>query len=217
MSSPTEQPRRPGVAERVEARSRLLRRLAAVVGLVGFGLVLAFAIQAGLFSFLVSRPAETPVAVPLPTQVTGSAAHYSGLDKSQQPYEISAATGVQDKNLPDLVHLDQVSGTLHRQDGGAILIAAPKGLYDTKARRMDLEGGVKINDGDRFTALMDRAKVGVDDQSILSDSPVTVTMPQGEITANSMEVGSDGQVIRFKGAVKALFGTATANKGDSTP
>ncbi len=201
----------------MQARARLLRGLGAVLALVALGLALAFAIQSGVLSALMPQPKRPEVAMPLPTQVTGSEAHYSGLDNSGQPYDIAARTGVQDKDVASLIHLEEVASTFRRPAGEAIAIAAPRGRYDTKARQMELEGGVTIHDGSRFTAITDRAKVGVDDKTIQSTSPVTVTLPQGQITANEMNVGAEGSRILFRGAVKARFGTTTANKGDKTP
>jgi lipopolysaccharide export system protein LptC len=201
----------------MRARARRLRALGLVLALLGVGLAAAFLIQAGLLEALLPKAPETPVAVPLPSQVTGQQAHYSGLDKSGQPYDINAKTGIQDKTVETLIHLEEVTGTFHRQGDGVVAINAPAGRYDTKARQMELTGGVKINDGDRFTAVMDRAKVGVEDRTIVSETPVSVTMPQGDITANRMEVAPDGQRILFQGAVKARFGTTAATKGDNTP
>ena len=128
---------------------------------LAFGLVLiiVFLYQAGLFSVLLPKPSPAPPTVEMPDQISGSFARIAGFDRENQPYEITAKRGYQDKETADLVHLEDLTGTFRRKSGQPLNFFRDTGLYDSKAKEMDLEGNVRIVEQGRLTATMAKAHV----------------------------------------------------------
>jgi LPS export ABC transporter protein LptC len=149
-----------------------------------------------------------------PTEASGEKARILGVDQNQQPYELTAAKGVQDAKQETLVHLETVAGIFQRPSGSKLNVTSKGAQYDTKSRALDLKGDVIFAEGDRFRAEMAEAAVNIDTQTLTSKSPVKVNVIGGTITADSMEVGENGTRIIFKGGVKARFLTQGKTTGD---
>ena len=210
MSSPTDAAVR---ARRFAQLSRLLSWLAVLAGL---GLVLLFLAQAGFFALLTPGDEGPVVTLPNPDQITATESTVIGLDRENQPYEVTARRGWQDARTPTLVHLEAVAGRFRKASGAEYMLSAGSGTYDTQAKVLDLAGDVTIVEMDRFTARMDRARVVVEEKRLTSDAAVTVTAATGTIRANGIEISDDGGRILFLNGVKAEFGGAPA-KGDAQP
>ena len=110
-----------------------------------------------------------------------------------------------------------VQFALNRQTGEKLDLNATGGLYDSKARLLDLQGGVRMQSEGRFSAEMDRARVDVAAKTIRSEVPVTVTLPSGVIAANGMEITDDGKRILFFNRVKVTLRGSGASKGTTAP
>ena len=217
MSSHTEY--NPGHTDRLLQAARRRARLApilswAVVAL-GLGLVAMFLLQAGILSVLQPKPKPVPVTIEKPEQIVGSFSRIAGFDREKQPYEVTAKKGYQDKEKDNLVHLEELVATFRRSSGQAYEISSNTGLYDSKAKEMDLEGKVEIVEAGRFTANMEKAHIVMEKKNLVSNVPVVVEMDSGTITANGLKITNDGKNILFLNGVKARF-TETAKKGDNT-
>ena len=211
MSSPT----RPGAASALRW-ARLSRLLSWLAILVGLGFVIAFLVQAGLFASLLPDEPTPAASRASRTRSTPPNSTVNGMDRENQPYEVKAKRGWQDDKTPTLVHLDTVEGLFRRAAGAEYTITADTGLYDTNVKTLDLAGNVRIVQKDRFTALMDKAHVVVEEKKLTSDVPVDVTFGSGTIRANGMQITDDGARILFLNRVKAQF-DAPAAKGDAKP
>lgn len=180
------------------------------------GFVALFFIQAGMFNALAPDDGPAPTAPPNPDQITATDSTVNGIDRENQPYEVTAAKGWQDETIPTLVHLETVAGKFRRASGAEYTLTAATGAYDTKVRELDLKGAVTIVQKDRFTAVMEQAHVVVENKTLTSKVPVDVTLPSGSIRANGLEITDDGARILFLNGVKARFSQAAA-KGDVQP
>lgn len=196
-----------GRARRAVSRARFAPLLGLAAGIIGFGVVGAFLTQ----SIFTNVEAPKPNAPATPTKVekvvSGQASKITGYDKNKQPFELAALNGVQDSTNLDLVHLQTVTGTFHRSDGGAIGLASNAAEYDSNTKLLSMQGKVTLKEEGRYTAYMDAASVNVDDHSLVSKTPVKVDTSTGTVEADSMTVGPYGGRIIFKGRVKAVFET----------
>ena len=210
MSSPTRAARK---AIRAATLSRLLSWLAAAIG-VGF--VIIFLAQAGLFESLVPKQVRPLQPAVEPDRITAGASTVNGIDNEKQPYEVTARRGWQDGATPNLVHLEEPVGQFRRASGTRYSITGTTGLYDTKAKSLNLEGNVVLEQEGRFTARMDRASIAVKEKKLTSDTAVTANFASGTVDANGMQITDDGARILFLNGVKARF-TASEGKGDVNP
>jgi lipopolysaccharide export system protein LptC len=194
-------------------RARLAPILSWIAVACGLGLVLLFALQSGMFSALLPKTVQQPPTVGMPEQISGQKSRIAGFDRQLQPYEITADEGYEDKTNANLAHLKTVVGNFRKANGQSYQLLSATGLYNSKTKDMELQGGVKILQADHFTTTMDKAHVNVETKDLVSDVPVLVVMPTGTIKANGMKITNDGNNIVFLNGVKAQFEQAS-DKGD---
>jgi len=218
MSSPTDEKTFSGndAARRANRRARLARFIGWLAAALALGFFAVFLIQAGFFAALLPKPPTPPVEVENPEQVTSSGATLAGFDREHQPYEVRAESGYQDKDKPNLVHLEKVAATFRKTTGEIYNVMANRALYDTKVKELELSGDVEIVEPGRFTARLQRAHVVVEEKKLTSDAAVSVTLADGWIEAHGLEISDDGRAILFLNGVRARFGSA-ARQGDGGP
>ncbi len=82
-------------------------------------------------------------------------ASFSGTDKNGDPFKIRATSGRQEYDNPDVIIMDNVSGTITRRTGGQKTtddITARTGLYNRAKKTITLRGNVTIDssNGDKL-------------------------------------------------------------------
>ncbi len=196
-----------GRARRAIVRARFAPLLGLGAGMIGLSVIGAFFAQ----TLFVKPEQRKPVLEVTPTKVekvvSGQASKISGYDKNKQPFELAALNGIQDATNLDLVHLQTVTGTFHRADGGAIGLASNVAQYDSNSKLLSMQGKVTLVEKGQYVAHMEAASVNVDDHSLVSQTPVKVDTSTGTVEADSMTVGPYGGPIVFKGHVRAVFET----------
>jgi lipopolysaccharide export system protein LptC len=135
-----------------------------------------------------------------------STSTFSGFDKEQQPFRISAEQAVRDSTDPGAVALEQVSGNVRRTDGAVLGFAARRGRYVMKTKQLNLTGDVRLVSEGRFVASLSEAEVDVENKGLVTRNPVVVEMTDGVIRAGYMAISEDGARVLFTGGVKASFG-----------
>ena len=83
-------------------------------------------------------------------------------------------------------------------------MTAQSGLFESKEDRLTLQNDVRLNSV-AYQARLIEAVVNVRTNHIVSEKPVEVTMRQGTINANRLEVINSGEVIRFEGGVTMVL------------
>jgi lipopolysaccharide export system protein LptC len=212
MSSPTDAPilAAPRADQtrrlaRAQTRAHLLQKVGFASGLVVLGLIAYFVVKAGFLVPPAPQDVKSEIAIANPDVATGQNARINGFDRNNHAYEIRAITGVQDKTVTSLVHLDGMTADFVRPGGENLVVTSDKAHFDNKSKVMDLAGNVVLDQGQKFKATMDKATVNTVDQTLQSQSPVVVETRGGIIHADSLTVTDNGNRILFKGGVKAHF------------
>ena len=194
------------LAEKAGWRANISQYFGLAAMLLGATFFVVFLAQSGFFNLLNSSPDKERPKISDPAIVSGSQSVISGVDKDNQPYEITSLTGVQDKFSANLIHLETVKGVFHRPDKKLINLVSKTAIYDSKTKAMTLQGDVVFEEPGRYHATMDNAAVNLDDKSLVSQSPVRVDIAAGTVEADSLEIIDNGKRALFKGHVKARFG-----------
>lgn len=195
------------------ARARMAPYVSGAFAVAVVVLLAIFLYQAGSFSPAPEQAADQTAVSH--EQVTVTDSTITGLDSRNRPYSISARGAVQDKEKPNLINLNIVSGAANRSSGEPIIFESRKGLYNSDAKTLDLITDVVIKSTGRFIARMQKARVIVGEKRLTSDVPVSVEFTSGTIDANGVEISNDGNNILFLNRVKARF--RDTKTGDSTP
>jgi LPS export ABC transporter protein LptC len=211
MSSPTELSR---TARRAKSRSSLSGSFGLVALLGAFGLMGVFVWQAGVLAPPLPQDVKTNDTVAMPEQITSQNASIAGTDKNNLPFEIHAKSGEQDKALEHIVHMQTVTSVFQRPTGSKLDVSSDTGRYDRKSKGLELDGNVVFSEGTRFRAVMQKAAIDTENQSLASQSPVKVDMQGTLIEAESLTVTAGGTRLLFRGGVKAHFDMKKKNTGD---
>src|SRR5215470_4369589 len=87
------------------------------------------------------------------------------------------------------------------QDKTLVEMTAVNGLYDTKADTLRLLDDIRLSSTSGYSGRLSEATVDVRKGDIVSEHPVEVTMLNGTLNANRLEVINNGELVRFDGGV----------------
>lgn len=128
-----------------------------------------------------------------------------GYRKDGRPYELRARQGVQDMAAPNIFELEMLEVRVENDNGAVTVLSAAKGVYDSKRNYADLTGGVRIYDDNRYDMRFESAAMDFHANIMTSDRPVTLTLEQAEVAAQSVELAQIERRATFTGAVHSVF------------
>jgi lipopolysaccharide export system protein LptC len=133
----------------------------------------------------------------------------AGFTRDSRAYEMTAETAIQDMAQPELVELKNLRATVELPDANAIQITAASGAFNTKADVLVMHDKVMFSTAHGYRGKLRRTTVEMKIGRIVSEEPVELTLPDGLLKANRMEILNSGEVILFeKGVVLTLDGDA---------
>ena len=129
-------------------------------------------------------------------------ARYTGIDRQNRPFTVTAEMARQKPDLNGLVTLDRPKGDLTTTAGNWLELSASSGLYQPQPQLLDLFGEVALfqDKGNEFhstTAHIDMAAGTAE-----GDDPMTGQGPFGSVTADGFRILDRGDTIIFKGHAK---------------
>lgn len=191
-------------AVRHSARVRWLRRVipfAAGISVLG----IAAAVLYQPFAGSVPNVSLGPVSVS-GTKVTMENPRLSGFRKGARGYEVTASAALQDVRKPALIELQAMKGHMATDDkGGLAYLEAKAGLFDSSKEALTLNQDIRLWTDKGEDVRLQSAAVDFKAGSVKSSDAVTVTVPAGSITADSLDVVENGKTISFVGNVRAVF------------
>ena len=138
------------------------------------------------------------------TVITMQQPRMAGYTQDRRPYVVTATAAAQDITKPETFQLQELRATIELKDAGQLELTAKSGLFESKEDRLTLQNDVRVNSAN-YQARLSEAVVNVRTNHIVSEKPVEVTMRQGTINANRLEVINSGEVIRFEGGVTMVL------------
>ena len=90
------------------------------------------------------------------------------------------------------------------------LATATRGAYDQRSQKVQLSGGVRVEDvGSGYRFQTERTTIDTEAGIITGDSPAKGAGPLGQISASSYAITDEGTRMTFKGNVRARINTGT--------
>ncbi len=128
---------------------------------------------------------------------------YQGMDKNNQPYNVTADTGVQVSD--DLIQLTNPQADITTKEGKWAAIVSKEAFLNSKAKQIDAKGSVDVfyDQGYEFTT--EFMHVDIEQKTITSDLPVQGHGPSGTLTAQGgfIATQADNRIF-FKGPVHTV-------------
>jgi lipopolysaccharide export system protein LptC len=205
-------------------RFRSAKRHSRHVRLLRLGIPLAVVIGCAAFAFmrwfdplrlLSQLPISIGDVVISGTKIKMENPRLSGFTKDSRRYELTAGAAAQDLARPGVIELEDINANVEMEDKTSMKLSAANGVFDTKAQVLVLDRNIVVTSSAGFEGHLQEATVDVPTSHMVSEKPVTLSMPNGTISANRFEVSEAGEVIRFdKGVVVNLTpdGVPTASR-----
>jgi LPS export ABC transporter protein LptC/lipopolysaccharide transport protein LptA len=118
-------------------------------------------------------------------------------------YEVRAQRAIvsfgQKKDTP--VKLIEVRGEMVQNSGTVTKLKAKNGLLDNAKGELELYDGIEIDGSNGLMARLTRAKFYTKENKVVSDDPVSATMPTGSVQAASMTLNTKTKLAQFRGHV----------------
>jgi lipopolysaccharide export system protein LptC len=183
--------------------SRLVRVLRIVIPAVVL-LTLASVVMITYFNplrMLGKLPVDISNLVVSGTKITMEQPRLSGFTRDARAYEFTADAAAQDLTKPDIIELHNIHAKVQMQDKSIVQMSAVSGIYNSKAETLKLERNIVLNSSSGYHGRLSEALVDVRKGNVISEHPVTLSMLQGTLRANGLEIVNSGELIRFEGGV----------------
>jgi lipopolysaccharide export system protein LptC len=83
------------------------------------------------------------------------------------------------------------------QDKDVVNVTANSGTYTTKADKVVLRDQVVVTSQQGYKAVLHEAAIEMKKGNVVSEQPVDITLPNGWLKSNRMEIEGSGDVVRF--------------------
>jgi len=175
---------------------------------------------AALVGFTYFKPTQTLEKVPVSgklavqgSKITMELPRIVGFTRDNRAYELHAETAVQDIASPDVVELQNLKARLEMQDKDVVNVTANSGTYNTKGDKVVLRDQVVVTSQQGYKAVLKEAAIEMKKGNVVSENPVDITLPNGWLKSNAMEIVDSGDVISFDRGVTLYI---EAQKGEAS-
>lgn len=143
------------------------------------------------------------------TRVIMDQPRLNGYRRDGRPFELRARSGVQDVRTPKIIELAEIDATVQNSDGAPIRIMAPKGIFDSGADTMRLDGPaggepIRVR-GAAYDIVLRSADMDFRKGAVTSSDAVTVNMTNGRVSADALDISGNGSVVTFMGNVRSVI------------
>eukprot|EP01037_Dinobryon_pediforme_P009448 gene9448-9528_t len=141
------------------------------------------------------------------TRITMEQPRLSGYHKNGQPYHLRATTAQQDLRSQNIIDLSEMQGSMGMDDGKLTHVSALTATYDSNKQTMVMRTNVEISSDTAYTLRMNTAFINFNTGSLTANEPVTMTLKNGNVLADSLMIVDNGRLVSFNGHVKSMFST----------
>jgi lipopolysaccharide export system protein LptC len=209
---------KPQETERLARALRLARRHSRLVRVLRGVIPVAFLLGVGSLAVIsfVSKVRLPPLPIITGisgTHITMEVPHIGGFTRDGRAYQVSAVAAAQDLTKPDILELSGIRGKMVTKEKAEVAITSAAGLYDIKSQLLTLTRDVEVTTSDGKHALLSEAQIETEKGHIVSNKPVKIDFPDGDLRANAIELINSGEVVHFTGAVVLNTSRGAAKPG----
>lgn len=176
-------------------------RFAVPVSVIGGAAAIGLAAWLNPLRALANLPSGTGKLVISGSKLTMELPRLAGFTRDSRAYELTAAAAAQDVTQPTVVELKELRGKIEMQNKTTVELSAHNGVFDTKSDLLKLSDNIVMLMSSGQEGYLSEATVNIRSGHVVSDKPVRMKMPTGNIKANRLEVHNSGEVVVFDGGV----------------
>ena len=139
------------------------------------------------------------------TRIIMESPRLAGHRKDNKPYEVTAASALQDIRTPHVIELVEMKARLVNTNDAVLKLTARRAVFDTQKEQLQLREDVKVVTENGQEAQMRSADVDFKAGTVRSREGVTVRLPDMSVSAESLDITDSGGKIAFIGRVRALI------------
>jgi lipopolysaccharide export system protein LptC len=132
-------------------------------------------------------------------------ARYEGIDKKNRPFTVTATHATQVDEQADILDLTDPKADITTESGAWLQVSSRTGRYARKADLLDLHEDVALFHDKGFEFHARSVRVNLNDSTAVSYEPVNGQGPNGELTAQGLEISQGGDRILFTGRSKLVI------------
>jgi lipopolysaccharide export system protein LptC len=151
------------------------------------------------------------------TRVTMENPRLAGHRKDNRPYEVTAASAIQDIRIPNVIEMSGINARLLNADNSVLNLTANSAVFDTQKEHLQLKGDVRLRMGEGQEAQLKSADVDFKAGTVRSREAVTVRLPDMSVAADSLDVVDNGARVTFIGRVSAEIDDRGSKAAAATP
>ena len=133
-----------------------------------------------------------------PERMRVTAAQYRGKDDQGQPFQLDAASAVQQSSATPVVRLTDLNARIMLNDGPAV-VKAGHGRYNMDNGRIALDGPVTLDDSTGYHIKTRDILIDMNTKKAVSRGPVDGTMNTGTFSADHMTADLNTHVVDLVG------------------
>ncbi|MCB1507652.1 MAG: LPS export ABC transporter periplasmic protein LptC [Hyphomicrobiaceae bacterium] len=146
--------------------------------------------------------------------LTMMAPRLSGEDDENRPYEVTAARATQSLDNPDVVSLEEIDARVALGAEGWARVGAARGRFDSQNRQLQLFDDILVRSSTGYEVRLEAADVDMQAGTLLSERPVRIDGPAAQLTADTVEMTGNGEVVTFRGRVRMTLHPSQAEEGE---
>ena len=132
-------------------------------------------------------------------------ARFTGVDKKDQPYVVTADEARQPNHDSDRVRLKNPKADITLNGGAWVAASAPKGVYRTKDSVLTLDGGISLFHDDGYEFRTRSATIDLERGTARGREPVQGAGPFGTLAAKGFRILEQGRRMVFTGKSKVVL------------
>ena len=175
---------------------KTLKLILPLAALAVIGVLIVRLVETPQQPILSSLPKEEKTT---PGQIELVQPRYEGVDNENRPYTITSDEAVRDVDSPDTVLFKNAIADITLQDKTWVAVRARAGQLDHKTEFLSLKDDVIVFHDSGYEIRLQDFRIDLKQKTAVTDLPVQVQGPMGSVSAQSLSVKDQGDLIVFGG------------------
>ena len=143
-------------------------------------------------------------------------ARYHGIDKSSQPYTVTAELAKETAPGSQIIQLTRPRADITLKSKAWVLLEADEGHYNQVSQVLDLAGSVNVFHDAGYEMHTTRLSMDLAKGEAIGTEPVAGKGPRGEINGQGLHITDNGQTVAVTGKSRLLIYSSSSSSAKKT-